>query len=106
MNKLTKKEIQRIEKETSFSVSEYDDYYSFGWYSNAGEDFSFEIQKGKREEIIQEIKDYAFEFNPEEHASLWYGANRGEPSSLRVLLNDADEIAEKLDELAKVVSSF
>ena len=101
--KLTKKEIATIEKETVFSVEEQDDGYSFGWYTNAGEDFSFEVSKGM--DILFYITQYCYDFDAEEHAGSWYGANRGEPG-LRALLEDADEIKEELLKLASVVESF
>lgn len=106
MKNFTKTQIKRIEKETLFSISEYDDYYYLSYYSPAGEDFGFEVQKGERSQVIKDIVDYAFSFDPEEHASMWYGANRGEPTSLRALLNDADNIAEQLDKLADIVKEF
>lgn len=40
------------------------------------------------------------DFDPEEHAAMWYGQNRGEPSSLRALLDNADNIHESLRRLA------
>ena len=106
MNKFTKKEIKRIEKETCFGVQEYEDYYYFNYYSPAGEDFGFEITREEKSKMIENIIDYAFDFDPEEHAAMWYGANRGEPSSMRALLDDADDIAEQLDKLSDLVKEF
>lgn len=102
--KLTKKDIAKIEKETYFNVYDYEDYYSFQWFTDAGEDFSFEVNKGK--DLIEDIKSYCFNFDTEEHATMWYGANKGEPSSIRDLLDDADAIAEQLGKLAYVVDNL
>ena len=103
-NKLTKKDIAKIEKETVFSVEEDEECYRFSWYTNAGEDFSFDIWKDE-EDIIDAIKQYCFNFDVEEHVKIWFGANRGEPS-LRELLDDAEEIEKQLGTLAYVVENL
>jgi len=102
--RLSKKDIKKIEKETVFSVEDLgDDGYSFAWYTDAGEDFSFEVSKGIG--IIDYIKDYCFNFDVEEHVKLWFGANRGEPSLLE-LVEDAQEIQKQLGTLACVVDNL
>ena len=76
------------------------DYLAEGeFYSNAGEDFIFTIRANSLDEFKSELQSYYWDFDPEEHAASWYKANRGEPSSLRALLNDADLIDNKLEEL-------
>ncbi|MEZ3438639.1 MAG: hypothetical protein K1W18_07145 [Oscillospiraceae bacterium] len=52
--------------------------------------------------LVDEVKEYAAYFAPEEHAEMWIN-NRGQngtPDSIRALLNDADEIDEMLRKLA------
>ena len=44
-------------------------------------------------------------FDADEHAAEWYGANRGEPKSLRVLLDDADAIKEMYSDLCVKVKA-
>ena len=100
--KLTKKEIAKIEKETVFSVEDIGDGYSFGWYTDAGEDFSFEVSKG--EDILYYIKSYCEDFDAEEHALSWVGG-RGAPG-LFALCDDAKRIEEELLKLREVVEQF
>ena len=68
-------------------------------HSPAGEDFFFTVEK---ENALQNIIDYANEFDPDEHAEMWieYRGTRGVPESVRELIDDADEIAEMLNSLA------
>ena len=99
---LTKKEIAKIEKETVFSVEDIGDGYSFSWYTNAGEDFSFEVSKG--EGILTYIKYYCEDFDPEEHVKMWIGGN-GAPD-IFTLCDDAKEIEQELNKLAEVIDSL
>ena len=54
--------------------------------------------------LVKRLMDEYIDFDPEEHAAMWYGQGKGEPGSLRVLLDDADGIAEKLEDLAITTS--
>lgn len=65
-------------------------------FSPAGEDFSIYIQGGNANEFITELKTYYEDFDVDQHAIDWYGAGRGEPSSLRELLDDAEAIKEMI----------
>ena len=100
--KLTKKDIAIIEKETVFSVTDNGDSYEFSWYTDAGEDFSFEVEKG--ENVIEQVKDYYYNFDAEEHALSWVGGN-GAPD-LFTLCDDAKEIQRQLGTLANVVEEL
>lgn len=66
----------------------------------AGEDFSFSVDTRG---IIKNVREYANDFDPEEHAMMMYNAGRngfaGVPR-LKVLVKDADDIDEMLEELA------
>lgn len=75
-------------------------------YSPAGEDLYVTIQGESLCEIAQDLQQYAQNFNAEEHAAGWYGRNNGEPSSLRTLLADADEIQEMLDDLSIAIGPW
>lgn len=77
---------------------------SDGWaelsiYSDAGEDFSFSADADTPNGFWRSLSDYADDFDAEEHAVGWWRAGRGEPDSLRVLLDDADKLAEWMNRL-------
>lgn len=65
-------------------------------FSPAGEDFGIYIQGGNANEFITELRAYYEDFNIDQHALDWYRAGRGEPSSLRELLDDAEAIEEMI----------
>ena len=101
--KLTKKIIELIEKETSCSISEWHDKKGYSIYvdNTCGEDYQVEINKGKDE--IEDIIRACEGFDSEEHFRLWFGANNGEPSNARTLLDNCEEIGEHLTELATLL---
>ena len=68
--------------------------------SPAGEDFSFYVGGG---DIVKEVYEYYEGFDPDEHAKMWIEAQgrvEGVPSSIRTLIDDAEDIDEMLKELA------
>jgi len=100
---LTKKQINLIEKESNVTVNDEGNYYSIYVDNPCGEDFTFEIRKTKNKDDVEEIISYCDNFDADEHAVLWYGANRGEPSSLRDLLDNSESIAESLNQMASIL---
>ena len=61
------------------------------WYSPAGEDFLISLWfDGTAEDFAEQFRVYAEDFDPQEHAAMWYNGP-GAPD-LRTLLDDADEI--------------
>ena len=97
--RLTKKLIKEIEKKLpSISIEDDGDSWIVRVDNPCCEDFSFDISKGIDD--IQYIIYYCDDFDAEEHTVMWYGQNRGEPSSLRTLLDNSDTIKERLVELA------
>lgn len=68
-------------------------------YSPAGEDLSFSVNK---ENIVEEIKQYAENFDVDEHVKMWIDAP-GAPSSIRQLLEDAEWIENDLQELVEAL---
>jgi len=80
------------------------EYLEFSKYSDAGEDFFFDIPMGSFDELKNEIANYANSFDPVEHAEEMNGAP-GAPD-LRTLLKDADSIKKDLEELSSTISSF
>ena len=95
---LTKKEIKKLENMEVCVLQNDKNCIELEFYSDCGEDFVFSSCDE------ESIKSYCEYFDPEEHANSWYGANNGEPSSLRTLLDDAESIAEKLDKIANVIT--
>lgn len=71
-------------------------------YSPAGEDVIVTIwHDGTPESFARSFCTYAEDFDAQEHAAEWYGAGRGEPASLRDLLDDADAIDQILTDTAR-----
>lgn len=85
------------------SISEYSNgnYLNFSKFSNAGEDFYFEIELRSPEEVVADIKQYAEDFDAIDHAREMDGAP-GAPD-LKVLIKDGEEIKADLEELARGV---
>ena len=96
--KLNKEIIDEINKRTNCSVSENEDNYTIYVDNACDEDFTLEINKGEDE--VEEIISQCDNFDSEEHFRLWFGANNGEPSNPRTLLDNCDEIGENLNTLA------
>lgn len=100
MNKQLKRTIENL----GWIIHNNGDEIELEQGSPLGEDFSFTINK---ENAVDEIKQYALDFDPDEHAGMWIeqrGSN-GIPNSIRALLNDADEIQSMLEELAIAVAA-
>ena len=95
-------------EEQDWSVSSDKDYYEFEKHSPAGEDFFFSIQAKNGEEFVREVRDYARDFDPEEHVTqLVIAKNNGFAGvpSIRVLCDDADAVDKMLDELADALEA-
>ena len=89
--------------ELDWSVSIDGDCWEFGKYSPAGEDFTFSVNVEDVENVWREVRQYANDFDTEEHIEMWVEARRNGVSgvpSIRRLVEDADDIDEMLDELA------
>lgn len=77
--------------------------WEIGQYSPEGEDFWFAIEHDNDViTAIQAIKEYAYDFDEEEHVKLNLDA-RGAPG-LKALVEDASAIQEMLDDLADGVN--
>lgn len=74
--------------------------------SPAGEDFFFSVDT---RDIIKNVREYANDFDPEDHAGMMYNAGQnglaGVPC-LKVLVKDADDIDEMLEELASALEDI
>lgn len=73
-------------------------------YSPAGEDVIITVwHDGTTEDFIHSFYQYAIDFDPDEHAETWieYRGENGVPSSIRDLINDADDIDDALNTMAE-----
>ena len=96
MKKQYKEEIERL----GWWIEEGDKQIEIGQHSPAGEDFSFCIDP---EDPVGQIRQYADSFDPDEHATMWIEARghvSGVPTSIRDLIEDAEEIEKMLKDLA------
>lgn len=89
--------------ELEWSVHIDGDYWEFEKYSPAGEDFIFSVTVEDVKNVWREVRQYANDFDTEEHIEMWVEAKKNLVSgipSIRRLVEDADAIDEMLDELA------
>lgn len=87
-----------------WKVYEDEDGIELSKFSPLGEDFGFSV---KADKFLEDLRDYYEDFDPEEHAAMWYNAKnnvRGVPQSLRALLDDAIEIDGMLEDLCIALS--
>ena len=117
--KQVEKFLEKVEKETSvgFSINtngnnaKENGYIVEGEYwSDLGEDviISLVIEKPTIEEVIREMYEVYYNFDPEEHAAeLYYLRGKyGTPRSLRALLNDADKQNKTLEEIYNIMQEL
>jgi len=73
-------------------------------HSPGGEDVIFTING---EDIPAEVREYAEDFDEDEHVELWIGGRgkRGVPETVRELMEDAEAIQKMLNELAEALES-
>ena len=85
-----------------WSVHVEGDCIEFEKYSPAGEDFIFTIVGNDEDEVVEKVREYAYDFDPDEHTEMWVESRgkHGVPDSIRTLVDDADAIKEMLFELA------
>mgnify|MGYP001113306904 CR=1 FL=1 len=83
----------------------YDTDIEIGQSSPLGEDFFFTVSK---ENFANNIISYAEDFDADEHAEMWVDCRgkRGVPSSIRDLIDDADDIKQMLTELSEQINNF
>ena len=89
----------------SISIVDYanGDFLNFAKYSDAGEDFYFEVEAKSLPEVVKDVRQYAEDFDPIDHAKEMDGAP-GAPD-LKILLGDADKIKADLEELATTLEA-
>lgn len=116
MAKITVGDVRKILEDFSIysEGGNYDENNAFtGWEefsyrSSLGEDFAITLHyEDTAESLSQELLSYAVDFDPEEHAAMWYGNKErvsGVPQSLADLLEDATAIKQHLLDAARYVS--
>lgn len=89
-----------------FSYNEQYDGISLQIYSPKGKDCCLDVDAINFKEFKRQVNYIQKAYSPDEEAVLWYGKDKGEPKSLRDLLNDMEwydaklkELTEKLNEL-------
>lgn len=71
-------------------------------FSPAGEDFGMIIDfmlNDQKNTFLKDLQNYCEDFDPERHAVMWYGSQKGESDSLLELINDAKSIKEDIQKL-------
>lgn len=90
-------------EQTNYRTKKQEKYAEFSKYSPAGEDFSFVAWYDKIADLPELVEEYYNGFDAEEHAGMWVEARRNGDSgvpSIRVLVEDADEIEKMLRDLS------
>lgn len=90
-------------EQIDWSVHIENDCIEFEKYSPAGEDFLFTITGNEEDEVVEKVREYAYDYDPDERAEMWVESRgkRGVPDSIRTLIDDADAIKEMLFELVE-----
>lgn len=87
-----------------WSVSKHGTDIEVSKYSYAGEDFSFCIDADG--DLAKQVSEYADDFNVDEHVKMWITSDlAGVPSSVRILLEDAERIDDDLQDLAEALTN-
>ncbi len=78
------------------------------WYSPEGEDCIWVIDGEDDESFINDFQDYADNFDVDEHVEMYVDmrGQNGVPDSIRALLDDAEAIKEKLEDITRRLSSL
>lgn len=87
-------------EQLDWTVNEDESLIELEKYSPAGEDFIFSVSTNN---FVDDIKEYAANFDPDEHIEMWVMAKHNDGKnipSIRELVEDADAIDEMLQELA------
>ena len=101
MEKLLDKVTEKYDLSYSLNGNEKDGYnIEIEYWSDLGEDvlIYLHLEELSFEELLKEMSEYYNSFDAEDHATELYNlhGSRGTPTSLRLLLQDADEQEEML----------
>ena len=98
-----KHDLKLYVSENGNNAEKYGHYIEMEYWSDLGEDviITLVVDELTIEEIVHEMYLYEEDFDAEEHATEWFNMHgeHNAPTSLRALLKDADEQAEKLEEI-------
>lgn len=84
-------------------LNDGDGYIELEKHSPAGEDFLFTVSE---ENFVEDVKEYADNFDQEEHIEMWVEARRNKVAgvpSIKELVKDAEDIDAMLKELAEAL---
>lgn len=96
----------RFGEQKSGTTGKTEKYAEFENYSPAGENLVFTEFYDSLSELPVLLRERYSDFDPEEHAVAWFQAeNRGQPRSIRGLLDDADEIEKMIWDLSAALSA-
>lgn len=100
-------DLQTAIEDYGWNITAYDgSYWDISQFTPAGEDFCFTINHNNNvKKAIEEIIQYADDFDIDEHIEMWADArqidnNRLKVPPIRILVEDAETIQEMLDNLA------
>lgn len=100
-------DLQTAIENHGWNITAYNDsYWDISQFSPAGEDFFFTINHNNSvKKAIEEISQYANDFDVDEHIEMWVEArqidnNHLNVPSIRRLAEDAESIQEMLDDFA------
>lgn len=102
------KKVRQVIENLGWSIYEDSQYIDLRQYSPLGEDYGFSINTSNTKQELTDIINYCYDFDEEEHAEMWI-ENRGindVPSSIKALLQDAEDIANMLIELAEELTKL
>lgn len=102
-DKMIPKNIVDIVESQGWSITDAESGVEFEAWSPAGEDFFFHVEG---EDIPAEVREFADEFSPDDHAGEMYEAGKSGLSGvppLSVLVKDAIEIKSMLERLAETL---
>ena len=108
-SEVTLEDIRDVVEELGWSFREYDDYVMVeNWTDVAGQDIFFETNSKDPAEVIDEIIDYASNYDVDDEFDVYneYRGKNGVPSSARALLEDLENAQEMWDELAEALGKL
>lgn len=105
--RLNNKLIKKIENQ-GFCVVEDGDSYCFRRYSNAGQDFCFDVEKGETlTDFASNVLDYWESFDVSEAAYIWLDSSghgtHGAPYEMIDVYNDMKECKDYILELYEII---
>ena len=101
---MTWDKIDEILEDEDIERTNYDTYSELEFGSALGEDVVFALDHtDDPKTFVEAFSKYAWEFDVDEHVELWIPSRgkNGTPSSIRDLVEDAEDIKDKLEHVAR-----